>query len=270
MEQPTDAEILDATRALYNSTPNVGRAKALVTLKTENNWDIGNKRFKRLLEASDVAQNNAAGAKEEDTTGGAQQQLEPPKPASTPIQLPKDAHAALVRYMETSIRCFRIYGRGAYDYGVSPNMDQQLLIGICHGRLLRLGAPGPWDEKTKIYIASSSEMYTIWNYWWAAGRKVGLAKEDIGRQLEAEYGVDPTPWLPVLSKAQLLQRKAVFKAKSLDLKRAMLESDPEARKVIPVDSKGEPVWDEEVHGEYAVLVVKISKADGVTEYGAVE
>jgi hypothetical protein len=29
-------------------------------------------------------------------------------------------------------------------------------------------------------------MVTIWNYWWAAGRKVGLTKEDIGRQLEAE------------------------------------------------------------------------------------
>ncbi|OAG09879.1 uncharacterized protein CC84DRAFT_1213256 [Paraphaeosphaeria sporulosa] len=267
MEQPTDGQVLDAARILYSSNPNIGRAKALATLKTENNWDLGNKRFKKLIDASDIAQ-SIAGA-QEDTAGGAQQRPDATKDALPPIPLPKDAHAALVRYMETSRRCFRIYGRGEYDYGVSPNMDQQLLIGICHDRLLKLGAPGPWDEKTKILIAGSSEMYTIWNYWWAAGRKVCLTEEDIGRQLEAEYGVDPRPWLPVLSKAQLLQRKAMFKAKSLELKRAMLKSDPEAQKVIPVDSKGEPVWDEKIHGEYVVQVVKVSKEDGVTEYGTV-
>lgn len=82
--------------------------------------------------------------------------------------------------------------------------------------------------------------------------------------------MDPTPWLPVLTKQQMKHRKAVFKAKSLELKRAMLKADPEARNIIPVDARGEPVWDEKIHGEYAVLVVKISKADGVTEYGPVE
>ncbi|KAF2451690.1 hypothetical protein P171DRAFT_515658 [Karstenula rhodostoma CBS 690.94] len=269
MEEPTDNQVLEALTVLFNSAPNVGRAKALTTLRTENNWDLGNKRFKKLLAASDMSP-KTAGATQEDTTSGAEQRSDTPQNTLAPIPLPENAHAAHLHYMVTSRRCFRIYGRGEYDYGVSPNMDQQILIGICHNRLLKLGAPGPWNEQTKLQVARSGEINTIWNYWWAAGRKVDLAKEDIARQLEAEYGVDPTPWLPVLNETQMKHRKAVFKAKSLDLKRAMLKADPEARKIIPVDAEGEPVWDEKVHGEYAVLVVKISKADGVTEYGPVD
>lgn len=42
----------------------------------------------------------------------------------------------------------------------------------------------------KVLVASSPWMYIIWNYWWAAGKKAGLTKDDIGRQLEAEYDLD--------------------------------------------------------------------------------
>lgn len=129
MEQPTDNQVLDAMRALHSSTPNLGRAKILATLRMENNWDLGNKRFKALFAASDIAQSNA-GEEEDDATGGAEQQPNPHKVTLPSIQLPKDAHAAHVHFMATSRRCFRIYGRGEYDYGVSPNMDQQLLIGV--------------------------------------------------------------------------------------------------------------------------------------------
>jgi hypothetical protein len=82
--------------------------------------------------------------------------------------------------------------------------------------------------------------------------------------------VDPTPWLPVLTKEQIEHGKAEFKAQSMELKRAMLKEYPEGRQYIPIDAYGEPVWDEKVHGQYAVLVVEINKGDGLTEYGPVE
>jgi len=55
-----------------------------------------------------------------------------------------------------------------------------------------------------------------------------------------------------------------FKAKSLELKRAMLQQ-PEARKFIPVDDQGEPIWDESVDGRYVVLVTKLKKGSGLEE-----
>ena len=55
-----------------------------------------------------------------------------------------------------------------------------------------------------------------------------------------------------------------FKAKSMALKCAMLQH-PEARKYIPVDSKGEPVWDESINGRYVVIVAKLKKGSGLEE-----
>jgi hypothetical protein len=129
MEEPTDRQVLDAISKLHASAPELGRAKMLATLRAQNEWNLGNKRFKKLLAASDINQ-GCSGAHVNDMTGGAEQRLQASEVALLPIPLPEDAHAAQVRYMATSRRCFKIYGRGPYDYGVSPNMDQQILIGV--------------------------------------------------------------------------------------------------------------------------------------------
>jgi hypothetical protein len=44
---------------------------------------------------------------------------------------------------------------------------------------------------------------------------------------------------------------------------------PEARKYIPVDRAGEPIWNEEVNGELALTIVKIDKGRGLKEFGGV-
>jgi len=54
------------------------------------------------------------------------------------------------------------------------------------------------------------------------------------------------------------------KAKSMGLKRAMLQH-PEARKFIPVDNEGNPVWDESINGRYVVNVAKLKKGSGLEE-----
>jgi hypothetical protein len=98
MEEPTDRQILDAVSKLHASAPELGRTKILATLRTENNWDLGNKRFKKVLAASDMDQ-EFVGAEEHDTTSGAEQRPQTSEVALPPIQLPQDAHAAQVRYM---------------------------------------------------------------------------------------------------------------------------------------------------------------------------
>jgi hypothetical protein len=44
---------------------------------------------------------------------------------------------------------------------------------------------------------------------------------------------------------------------------------PEARKYIPVDKAGEPIWKEEVNGEFALILVKIGKGRALKEFGGV-
>lgn len=82
------------------------------------------------------------------------------------------------------------------------------------------------------------------------------------------YGVDPVPHVPKLTNAQIARQKAEFKKNSMAMKRKMLEQ-PEGRKYIPADENGEPIWDEKKNGQFVVLVVKINKGDGLTEYGEV-
>ncbi|KAF2134011.1 hypothetical protein P153DRAFT_427887 [Dothidotthia symphoricarpi CBS 119687] len=248
--QPSDEEIIDAVRVLHEQDPALGRSKVLVQLKADHGWVLSDKRLKKLLTQYDLKR-------------VAEQPKELP-----PIQFPEDALAAQQRYKDESIRCFKLYGRGEYDYGVTPNADQSMLVGICHIRLCKLGAPGPYQNTTPEAVAKSPEMQTLWDYYWSAAQKVHLTKEDIGRQLEAEYGVNPGPYIPTLSKEELTRRKAIFKKNSMDLKRAMLKS-AEGRKVIPVDDDGEPLWDDAVNGQFVVLVDKINKGDGLTEYGRV-
>ena len=77
----------------------------------------------------------------------------------------------------------------------------------------------------------------------------------------------PTPCTPAevaLAARNEEVARQQFKAKSMEMKRFMLQL-PEARKHIPVDCQGEPVWDESINGRYVVLVTKLKKGSGLEE-----
>lgn len=163
---PSDDDIINAVRVINADNPAIGRAKLLSQLKAENSWALSDNRLKKLLDQhalKRVAEVSKSG-----------------------IHIPVDALAAQERYKDDSRRHFKLYGRGEYDYGVTPNSDMGILIELCHKRLLKQGAPGPYDGATAQAIAESQELQLIYNYYWAAAQKVGLTKEDVGRQLQAE------------------------------------------------------------------------------------
>lgn len=126
-------------------------------------------------------------------------------------------------------------------------------------------------EADKRTLASAWPLQMIWDYYVAAARKAGVSKEDVGQQLEAEYGV-PWSYMPVPkpewtgAKAEKLKRD--FKRESLKVKRELMRV-PEARAYIPLDEKGQIIWDEEKNGQFAVLVVKIGKGEVLQEFGQV-
>lgn len=100
---PSDKQLLDAVRLALSNNPAIGRPKLLARLRGENTWALSDTRLKHFVKMV----------------------KEP-----LPPMLPADALAAQDHYKETSTRCFRIFGRGEYDYGVTPNSDVQLHIDV--------------------------------------------------------------------------------------------------------------------------------------------
>ncbi len=251
---PIDIEILKAARLIYRRNPELPRNDLLEKVKQDNSWDISNKDIKKLLTQYPL---------DTDTEPA------PPSasPYSNPPQLPPNALAAQQRYKDDSTRMFKLYGRGEHDYGVSPNSDQQIKIDIMHERLLKAGCPGPFNQESQDFIGTAWPLQELFNCYWAAAQKTGglVTKEDVGRQLEAEYGINPLPYFKEPTIAEAEKRRAVYKEGMMKIKRKMMKT-PEGRGYIPVDGRGNPVWDEAVNGEFTMLVVKINKGNGLTEY----
>lgn len=129
MDEPTDNQVIEAWLALLKSGRNLGRAKALATLRAGNDWDLGSKRFKQLIAAASARQ-NVGDATEDDAAAGAGQHLDTSNTAFTPIVLPKDPHAALLRCIAEGRWRFKIYGRGQYDYGVDMPVEQRVAFEV--------------------------------------------------------------------------------------------------------------------------------------------
>ena len=121
-----------------------------------------------------------------------------------------------------------------------------------HERLLKAGCPGPFDTAAAASIGAA--------WYWAAAQKAEseVTREDCGRQLAAEYGVDPLRFYVEPSEAEKAVRKRRFKEASMQLKKEMLKT-VKARPYVKVEASGEPVWDEAVSGEFAVVVERIAK-----------
>lgn len=240
---PSDSEVLIALRDAHHQSPDLGRNELFAQVKPAKEWPhLSNKHLKRLITAYPL-----------DSDALPPATLPPPR-------LPDDALAAQQYYKDTWNRTFRIYGRGAHDYSVSPNSEQQILIGMIHTRLLKAGAPGPFSATAAASIGKAWPLQHLLALYCAAAQKTEgeVTREDCGRQLAAEYGVDPLPYFVEKTELEKEERKRKFKQESMKLKREMLKTEM-GRRYIPTDASGEPVWDEAVNGEFVVLVEKIPK-----------
>lgn len=99
---PSDEEILKAFRAVQEEFPDLGRNETLAKVKSVNGWTPSNKHLKKVVDPNRM--------------------VPAPEPQST-IVLPPNALDAQQRYKDQSTRCFKLYGPGEHDFGVSPNSE---------------------------------------------------------------------------------------------------------------------------------------------------
>ena len=178
---PSDDEVVAAVEAIRTAAPELGREKVRARLITENNWLLSESRLKKLL---------------------AERGLESSVVRDQFIKYPANALQAQERYKADSTRCFKLYARGEHDFGVPPNCAQALKIDvetfillrilpradlklqIAHQRLVEHGHPTSRSEAEAL--ARSWPMQYMWDFYWAAAQKAGIAKADVGGQLKAE------------------------------------------------------------------------------------
>lgn len=155
---------------------------------------------------------------------------------------------------------------------MTPNSHMGILVNISQERLAKaLKASWPSEDEYQQGVSQSIHLQTIWDYYTAAAKIAGVSKDVVAKQIEAEYNI-PTKLLPVpyneLPTQEIEARKVAFKREDMKVKREMLKH-PEARSVIPVDSRGEPVWDDAKNGQFVLIVVRIDKYQGLQEFGRV-
>lgn len=129
-----------------------------------------------------------------------------------------------------------------------------------HERLLNAGCPGPFSDADAESIGKAWLPQDMLAWYWAAAQQTGglVTREDCGRQLAAEYGVDALAFYVEPIEREKVERRRRFKEESMRLKREMLKTG-RGKWYIPTDARGEPVWNEAVNGQYVVVVEKIAK-----------
>ncbi|KAF7331320.1 hypothetical protein MKEN_00009400 [Mycena kentingensis (nom. inval.)] len=269
---PTDDQVQAAANAIRAKDPDLGRAKLLSRLKAENGWILSEARLKKLVPSVNVSSGTTV-----TDTKYPEINTTPHYRSLPPPSLPADALSAQQAYKAADRRCFKLYGRAEHDFGVTPNSDMGVLIAMLHARLVKAGRPQTKAEKAAL--AQSRPMLLLWAFYYAAASVAGIPKEDLGRQLEAEYGVNPLPYLASEKGAQdddsngFAPQDIEDALKVLVNKEAGLDGLPYELLAI-IGSKAltavlNDVWRNGMMSAPQVLVTKIGKRDGLQEFGDV-
>ncbi|KAK7469351.1 hypothetical protein VKT23_003830 [Stygiomarasmius scandens] len=176
-----------------------------------------------------------------------------------PLSLPDDPYAAQMNYAKGSRRMVILYGRGKWNYGVSPNADVSFYIQIAHSRIEERLSQGPLSTlEEKLQFARTPAVLTLWEVYEVAARKAGISRADVGRQFEAEFGVDMSRYLPSRQECSDPEMKSRLE----DWENRRRSSWREGKQpLMEAMNVGRP-WDDNVHGQFALLVTKINRKTG--------
>ncbi|KAK0200700.1 hypothetical protein DFS33DRAFT_1490081 [Desarmillaria ectypa] len=198
----------------------LGRLKMLNVMRSKNNWALSKARLKRLLTeanggATPIHQDYfEPGDIDLPTSPNATYEPEERSDLPPPV-LPANPLAAQLRFHRKSTRFFVLYGRGEYDYAVTPNSTIGIILSVRVILVLNEESPSlhrayqtflcrlfkflkrkrmPLSMDQQRALNETRGVQTIFEYYEASGEKAGIPVSDVGRQFEAEYGSNPLRW----------------------------------------------------------------------------
>ncbi|KZV87847.1 hypothetical protein EXIGLDRAFT_839635 [Exidia glandulosa HHB12029] len=278
---PSNDEIAAAARKVRQTAPDMGAAKVLAAVKDAHpDWALSEQRLRKVMKEHGLGLPHPSlstpqifpkAATTSRPSPGAPGFYRPHDEAPAPA-LPIDARAEQLRYQKESPRSYKLYGRGTkWDYAVTWNVDMQLMVTMMQNRMLEAGLPR--DDRQKQQWAEAPPMRTIFEQLWPAAQRAGLTRADLGRQLEAEWGANPEPLIfyprtkreLTVWEAQRADEAAKYKVTSMRIKREMARAarGTEHEGSVKTDARGQPLWDEEVNGQYVVILSRLHKGTDI-------
>ncbi|KAJ8082142.1 hypothetical protein PM082_007989 [Marasmius tenuissimus] len=183
-------------------------------------------------------------------------------------EIPRNAIAAQLKYRKESTRQLIIYGRGRYNFGITPNSQDGIHYAAIFNKYSK-NLPYNVVEEDQRKIADAPDIRMIWEFYEQSALCAGVSREDVGKQFEAEWGVNMHECAPPrLSKdpetrrlIELWERKRASLYK--ECRYPVLEGIRSAGMMdFPVDRRGRIVWDEKKFGIFRLIVTKIDKESG--------
>ncbi|KAL0566000.1 hypothetical protein V5O48_016019 [Marasmius crinis-equi] len=173
-------------------------------------------------------------------------------------EIPANAIAAQLKYREESPRVLIIYGRGQYNFGITPNsIDGVHYMSIF--QRFKNSLPYRVVEEDRQKIADATSIRVVWEFYEMSAKYAGVSREDVGRQFEAEWGVNMHKYVPPrLSADPEVQRITTLWEK----KRAEVYKECNLPHLQLARSSGRVVWDERKNGMFRLIVTKIDKESG--------
>ena len=174
-------------------------------------------------------------------------------------KLPKDGLTAQKGVHSLLVSFVTLYGRGSYDYLITPNAEMRIHMRISLDEILKIQESPGGAAKAVLEAPDCWRIQEFFDFYCAAARKIGLRFDDVARQFETEFGVNPlknrlpdglecSAW-----ESEIAMEYRRLKTKILKMTAALY------LKLVKMDDKGEPIWDEEKHGRYAMAVTRTDK-----------
>ena len=171
-------------------------------------------------------------------------------------KLPKDGLTAQKGFHNLSVLFITLYGRGSYNYLITPNAEMRIHMRISLDEILKIQESPGGAAKAVLEAPDCWRIQEFFDFYCAAARKIGLRFDDVARQFETEFSVDPlknrqhdglerSAW-----ESEIAMEYRRLKTKILKMTAALYP------KLVKVDDQGEPIWDGEKHGRYAMVVTR--------------
>jgi hypothetical protein len=127
MSTPDDATLLEALQSFRVQNPAMARAKVLQELKAKNGWVLSEKRLKTCMDTHHLNTEEIESRKMKEAE--AKSKIVEDHKSALP-KLPQNPLQAQIKYKEESQRYIILYGSGEYNYGITPNSDMGIFIGV--------------------------------------------------------------------------------------------------------------------------------------------
>ncbi|KAF5369388.1 hypothetical protein D9758_002790 [Tetrapyrgos nigripes] len=164
--------------------------------------------------------------------------------------LPQDAFDAQMVYMtRDKDRGIILYGRGRFDYFFMPEPTMRTFFSDVLENFAPYHTFGPpKSPERKLKLAEKGWFMTLWELYEVGAQKAGISRADVGRQFEAEFGVNMHHYTPSRQQYADDQTKEILQTWEKERAMKWMAIKSTLMLQLGIDKQ----WDETRDGQFAI------------------